>query len=86
MKYFCFPYLTAWIERRSPQGERGLKLWEIYQVANRMASLPSGGAWVEIRTSSDLLLPLLCRSPQGERGLKFAESDKEMRDKKCRSP
>ena len=38
-------------------------------------SLPSGGAWVEMRPSSAATPTQSCRSPQGERGLKFDRRD-----------
>ena len=59
-------------ESRSPHGERGLKLDVDAALVTMTQSLPSRGAWIEIK-----ILPLrrsmyICRSPHGERGLKSA--------------
>ena len=56
--------------RRSPHGERGLKLQPGHAAPAVLLSLPARGAWVEIHPGPVLGGPY-CRSPHGERGLKF---------------
>ena len=40
-------------------------------MATAETSLPSRGAWIEIKTSVSGTVEILGRSPHGERGLKF---------------
>ena len=58
------------LSSRSPQGERGLKSNRDAIGGFEIASLPSGGAWVEIKLSLGVDAMVRSRSPQGERGLK----------------
>ena len=45
------PPLPCWFTHgRSPRGERGLKSGEIRRIMKSIWSLPSRGAWIEIRT------------------------------------
>ena len=60
-----------WIPRRSPCGERGLKLSARSEHLPRKQSLPVRGAWVEICIGYDCIAISPGRSPCGERGLKF---------------
>ena len=55
--------------RRSPHGERGLKLLDNRSVYGLNRSLSSRRAWIEILTRMRRSR-LGCRSPHGERGLK----------------
>ncbi len=76
------PVRGAWIEiqigrgkwlayaRRSPCGERGLKLVRKAQAPEYERSLPVRGAWIEISSSAAFRQFTPCRSPCGERGLK----------------
>ena len=57
--------------RRSPQGERGLKLFSICMMHLRPLSLSARRAWIEIWKGVKNTYFLLSRSPQGERGLKW---------------
>ena len=57
--------------RRSPCGERGLKLYGLRPCLRAPRSLPVRGAWVEIGTQCHGFLQRLGRSPCGERGLKY---------------
>ena len=59
--------------RRSPCGERGLKLEREPQEERRVPSLPVRGAWIEMLSVVVLMLGRMCRSPCGERGLKYAQ-------------
>ena len=56
--------------RRSPHGERGLKLLKLNHVHTHSMSLPPRGAWIEIMADLPAYGSLPCRSPHGERGLK----------------
>ncbi len=76
------PVRGAWVEistivqkqtsgkRRSPCGERGLKLLEEKAERDAARSLPVRGAWVEIGYGIQCVMLTGCRSPCGERGLK----------------
>ena len=76
------PARGAWIEmtdlivsvpganRRSPQGERGLKYLQPAQRPAGQESLPARGAWIEIPLMRPCVARSMGRSPQGERGLK----------------
>ena len=57
---------------RSPHGERGLKFEfnPLYDV-DVQRSLPTRGAWIEIRRITELVQFQPRRSPHGERGLKY---------------
>ena len=57
--------------RRSPCGERGLKLCCLRRGKLQAESLPVRGAWVEIDHSRRERKTSRSRSPCGERGLKF---------------
>ena len=57
--------------RRSPHGERGLKLPGAQHSGLRLKSLPAWGAWIEITTGKAKAYLILSRSPHGERGLKY---------------
>ena len=84
--YTVLPSLSsrrAWIEiwgdsgagkytyRRSPHGERGLKLILMITQRTEHMSLSSRRAWIEILIASVIVNYLTCRSPHGERGLKL---------------
>ena len=57
---------------RSPHGERGLKLRQQHPPpVHPGRSLPTRGAWIEIRRSAGCPRQSPGRSPHGERGLKF---------------
>ena len=64
---------------RSPHGERGLKSCRVREVVNAYMSLPTRGAWIEMRSASDAPSSRPRRSPHGERGLKS-------RHRKARAP
>ena len=64
---------SSWLlqsPRRSPHGERGLKLRRFLQPVGRPESLPARGAWIEIHPACGSFQSRPCRSPHGERGLK----------------
>ena len=61
--------------RRSPHGERGLKLREADAPEDGDRSLPARGAWVEITITPVRSHTAACRSPHGERGLKSSLFD-----------
>ena len=56
---------------RSPHGERGLKYAILRRQPLRSMSLPSRGAWIEIKSVCIIGLLVASRSPHGERGLKL---------------
>ena len=58
------------LDRRSPHGERGLKFHDGACLSEKIPSLPSRGAWIEIGVKTYHLMCLTGRSPHGERGLK----------------
>ena len=62
--------------RRSPYGERGLKLVANSNFIVERMSLPLRGARIEILLKKRYFLHCSCRSPYGERGLKSAEVKK----------
>ena len=66
-----FPSPNASFTRRSPCGERGLKLAACARHLRRHRSLPVRGAWVEIVPKGTGFPGTARRSPCGERGLKF---------------
>ena len=55
---------------RSPHGERGLKSILFFAAAERVESLSSWRAWIEIQTGW-IQWHGAGRSPHGERGLKY---------------
>ena len=55
---------------RSPYGERGLKSNGVVAPDVDLVSLPVWGAWIEMRTRSQITCGATRRSPYGERGLK----------------
>ena len=57
--------------RRSPQGERGLKLRKERIMEKLLLSLSARRAWIEIPSGKASRKRTLSRSPQGERGLKY---------------
>ena len=59
------------IKGRSPHGERGLKYQVDQGPAGVNQSLPSRGAWIEIRPMTQQEIADQGRSPHGERGLKL---------------
>ena len=59
---------------RSPHGERGLKFSSAARSSDSAQSLPTRGAWIEIRAWADRMLLEYGRSPHGERGLKFSSA------------
>ena len=59
--------------RRSPHGERGLKLPVHGHAAGCLASLPTRGAWIETSLEAGLAALDPRRSPHGERGLKLVD-------------
>ena len=59
-------------QRRSPQGERGLKQKSLVAAGYAVRSLPARGAWVETQEEDLHGVQVRGRSPQGERGLKHA--------------
>ena len=79
---WSLPPRGAWIEisgqmsqqqfqqRRSPHGERGLKLTYLGYSPGTIESLPPRGAWIEIWNPLPGMVPATRRSPHGERGLK----------------
>ena len=44
--------------RRPPRGGRGLKCFVGIQIAVRLRSPPSRGAWIEIRTLGGMQIPM----------------------------
>ena len=56
---------------RSPHGERGLKCTVAQAVESHPRSLPTRGAWIEIKWIAELQAKTSSRSPHGERGLKL---------------
>ena len=56
---------------RSPHGERGLKYTVNDGLAQKLTSLSSWRAWIEMRCGLDETAEILSRSPHGERGLKY---------------
>ena len=60
----------GWGARRSPHGERGLKLDASITALWGARSLPSRGAWIEMDLHGVQLCVGCRRSPHGERGLK----------------
>ena len=56
---------------RSPHGERGLKSGAGGLRGCHPVSLPSRGAWIEIRQNGITAAIAQGRSPHGERGLKY---------------
>ena len=70
---------------RSPHGERGLKYGGGAAGGHGLLSLPSRGAWIEIRFRSCMSETHVGRSPHGERGLKSGDTHK-IRTSKGRSP
>ena len=63
--------------RRSPHGERGLKLKTGERVELQPTSLPTRGAWIEMNMCYLILTATNRRSPHGERGLKLSYNHKE---------
>ena len=62
--------LLLLVTSRSPHGERGLK-YELKIISLvGLASLPTRGAWIEIRAQGPKGETGASRSPHGERGLK----------------
>ena len=59
--------------RRSPHGERGLKLTALKNKIVKIESLSSWRAWIEMPVASRASHALRSRSPHGERGLKYRE-------------
>ena len=59
------------VASRSLHGERGLKFFIAPYVAPELLSLPSRGAWIEIRSEFAAYSRPLGRSLHGERGLKY---------------
>ena len=57
-------------DRRSPHGERGLKLALEEDKDKDKESLPARGAWIEIVQRINRCTVFRRRSPHGERGLK----------------
>ena len=93
------PSRGAWIEienavpvfygcdRRSPHGERGLKLPAVDETMLDGESLPSRGAWIEIcRSTCTNVISSKGRSPHGERGLKLVCVPFRLPVPFCRSP
>ena len=62
---------TAGCICRSPHGERGLKSFAAAKGAVAAQSLPTRGAWIEIKVLQMYALLNARRSPHGERGLKW---------------
>ena len=67
----CPPAPSSAEARRSPHGERGLKLATYLAKANDASSLPTRGAWIEMSALPMWPPPSSSRSPHGERGLKL---------------
>ena len=67
-------------QRRSPHGERGLKLTYEEILGKLNKSLPAWGAWIEIVARVENHDEAGGRSPHGERGLKFVSEIKEAWD------
>ena len=57
--------------RRSPQGERGLKLDQLVDCPAALGRSPQGERGVKLEVPSLMLAASHRRSPQGERGLKL---------------
>ena len=70
---------------RSPHGERGLKYPLFRRNAPLKWSLPSRGAWIEIRLARRDRPYRRGRSPHGERGLKYLLPDDKLSNHR-RSP
>ena len=51
--------------RRSPHGERGLKLRRLLRRLNPPKSLPPRGAWIEITVVCCLFVPAMSLPPRG---------------------
>ena len=64
--------------RRSPHGERGLKLQLCQLVQRQRQSLPPRGAWIEITIRPERPSAWWGRSPHGERGLKSGVAGKDV--------
>ena len=71
---------------RSPHGERGLKSCGAVVAGRIQRSLPSRGAWIEIRLTTWLPPCPVSRSPHGERGLKLIPRRPAADQGRCRSP
>ena len=71
MKSVCGCAGIYTIHRRSPHGERGLKLQAEPVTCRDYVSLPPRGAWIEIPWRSAPWRSAPRRSPHGERGLKY---------------
>ena len=71
MKWYDLLQLLYCDIRRSPHGERGLKLMDKIIQIDGKESLPARGAWIEIFARTAQPCAAQRRSPHGERGLKY---------------